>query len=309
MVVASAGSTVSGRLIPTPTADGPLDPATRAAAQAAHREAIAETLARWPVDLVHLHGIDFHTYLPPPGVPVLATLHLPLSWYPREALLPARPLTWLHAVSASQRRDAPGDVVLLPDIENGVDLPPSPPHARRGFALALGRLCPEKGFHHALDAARMAGVPLLLGGRVYRYPEHERHFRDDILPRLDRHRRFLGPVGGARKRRLLAAARCLLVPSLVAETGSLVAMEAMAHGTPVVAYPNGALADVVEDGVTGFLVRDTAGMARAIHACGRIEPEACRAAARTRFPASGMVRRYFDLYAGLVNGHGQHRVA
>lgn len=309
LVVACAGSWVAGRLIATPRVEGELDQPARAAAQAAHRRAIGATLARCPVDLVHLHGIDFHAYLPPPGVPVLATLHLPLPWYPPDALRPSRPLTWLHGVSAAQRRHAPAGIDLLPDIANGVDVPSPWPRARRGFALALGRICPEKGFHHALDAAQAAGVPLLLGGKVYRYAEHERHFQDEIRPRLDRQRRFLGPVTGSRKRRLLAAARCLLVPSLVAETGSLVAMEALAHGTPVVAFPNGALADVVEDGITGFLVRDVAEMAAAIHACGRIDPEACRAAARTRFSADAMVARYLDLYAELAQGRGRHRVA
>jgi glycosyltransferase involved in cell wall biosynthesis len=301
LVVACEGSKVMGTLVPTPRRDGPLDDAARTAAHAAHRRAIAAALQRWPVDLVHLHGIDFHAYQPPPGVPVLATLHLPLAWYPNEALRPARPDTWLHAVSAAQRLAGPSDLDLLPDIPNGVEVEAlAARHARRGFALSLGRICPEKGFHLALDAARRAGVGLLLGGEVFRYKAHERYFRDDILPRLDRWRRFLGPVGLARKRRLLHAARCLLVPSLVAETGSLVAMEALACGTPVIAFPNGALAEVVEHGVTGFLVRDEHEMADAIHAAGTIGPEACREAAQTRFSAERMVERYLALYRRLA---------
>lgn len=307
-VVACAGSTVRGTLLATPPQPGPLDEAARRAAHAAHRDVIGDALARWPVDLVHLHGVDFHAYLPPPGVPVLATLHLPLAWYPDGALRPQRPDTWLHAVSAAQRRAGPCDLHLLPDIPNGVDLPNAPaPHARRRFALALGRICPEKGFHLALEAAGRAQTSLLLGGSVFPYETHERHFRDEILPRLDRRRRFLGPVGLARKRRLLAAARCLLVPSLVAETGSLVAMEALASGTPVIAFPNGALADVVEHGRTGFLVRDVGEMAEAIGMADRIDPEACREAARRRFPAERMVNRYLALYHELTGGHGRQR--
>jgi glycosyltransferase involved in cell wall biosynthesis len=166
----------------------------------------------------------------------------------------------------------------------------------------LGRICPEKGFHIGLDAARRAGVGLLLGGQVYPYEAHERHFRDEILPRLDRHRRFLGPLGFARKRRLLTAARCLLVPSLVAETGSLVAMEALACGTPVIAFPNGALAEVVEHGVTGFLVRDETEMVDAIRQACRIDPEACRQAARERFSATRTVERYLLTYERLAAG-------
>lgn len=301
LVTAAEGSIVAGTLLPTPLPDGPLDEAARARAHAAHRRAIRDALARWPVDLVHLHGVDFHAYLPPTGVPALATLHLPLAWYPPEALRPTRPDTWLHPVSAAQRRAGPPDLPLLPAIGNGVDVDRlRARHARRRFALALGRVCPEKGFHLALDAARRAGVPLLLGGTVYRYAAHERHFRDEIVPRLDRERRFLGPVGFARKRRILTAARCLLVPSLVEETGSLVAMEALACGTPVVAFPRGALADVVEHGVTGYLVEDERGMADAIHAADRIDPEACRDAARYRFSAARMAERYLNLYGDLA---------
>lgn len=301
LVVACAGSRVAGTLIATPQRGGPLDEAAKAAAQAAHREAIATALARWPVDLVHLHGIDFHAYLPPPGVPALVTLHLPLAWYPPEALRPRRPDTWLHAVSAAQRRGAPPDLKLLPDIPNGVPVSAlAARHARRGFALMLGRICPEKGFHIGFDAAKRAGVPALLGGQAYRYEAHERYFRAEILPRLDRRRRFLGPLGFPRKRRLLTAGRCLLVPSLVAETGSLVAMEALACGTPVIAFPNGALAEVVEHGLTGFLVRDEREMAEAIREAGRIDPEACRRAARERFSAERTVERYLATYEAIL---------
>lgn len=304
LVIACEGSRVRGTLLPVPRVEGSIDDAARAGAHAAHQRAIADALERWPVDLVHLHGIDFHAYLPPPGVPALATLHLPLGWYPPEALRPTRPDTHLHCVSAAQRRAGPPGLDLLPDIPNGVDVEAlgAVRPARRGFVLAMGRVCPEKGFHLALDAAGLAGVPMLLAGQIYAYAAHEAYFRDEIRPRLDARRRFLGPVGFARKRRLLASARCLLVPSLCEETGSLVAMEALACGTPVVAFPNGALAEVVEHGRTGFLVRDEREMADAIGRVGSIDPEACRAAARARFPVARSVELYLAAYAGLAAG-------
>ena len=301
IVVAPKGSRVRGTLVPLPPTSGVLDDAARDAAQAACRRAIADVLQRQSVDLVHLHGIDFASYLPAPGPPVLVTLHLPLTWYSPHALRPERPNTWLHCVSASQWADAPADLRLLPTVSNGVDSDAlAARHANRGFVLGLGRICPEKGFHIALDAAKAAGLPMLLGGQIFRYAEHEAYFAEQIVPRLDARRRFIGLVGFARKRRLLSAARCVAVPSLVAETGSLVAMEALACGTPVVAIPNGALADLIEDGVTGFLVRDVREMAKAMLAAGDLDPEACRASARSRFSAQRTVDRYLSLYRELT---------
>lgn len=301
LVVAAAGSTVAGTLLPLPAATAPPDGQARTQVHDAVRRIVCRALDEHPVDLVHLHGIDFDTCLPPAGVPALVTLHLPLDWYPAAALRPARPDTHLHGVSASQHRTAPPGVRLLPPVANGVPVERLAIRvAKRRFAVALGRICPEKGFPHALDAARLAGMEGLLAGRIFPYADHERHFREEIQPRLDRRRRFLGPVGFGRKRWLLGAARCLLAPSLVPETSSLVAMEALAAGTPVVAFPAGALAEIVEPGVTGFLVGDAAEMADAIADCARLDPEACRAQALARHRQDAMVARYLDLYEELV---------
>jgi glycosyltransferase involved in cell wall biosynthesis len=260
-------------------------------------------LRRWPIDVIHMHGVDFHAYLPPPGPPVLVTLHLPPDWYPPEVFRPTRANTFLHCVSASQRACCPDGASLLPDVPNGVALEAlQARHAKRRFALALGRICPEKNCHVALDAARRADFPMLLAGETFRYEAHEAYFAHAIAPRLDRTRRFIGPIGLARKRRLLTAARCLLVPTLAPETSSLVAMEALACGTPVIAFPSGALPDIVEHGRTGFLVRDEQEMAEAIHAAAKIEPEVCREAARERFSLERTLEDYFALYRQLASG-------
>jgi glycosyltransferase involved in cell wall biosynthesis len=301
IVVACAGSSPAGTLIATPRAPGPITDSVRARAHAEHRHAIDDALHRWPVDLVHMHGIDFDAYLPPPGPPVLVTLHLPPEWYPPTIFRPERPSTFLHCVSAAQRTRCPSGAMLLPDVPNGVAFDdPAARHARRRFALALGRICPEKGFHIALDAAKRAGVPLLLAGQTFPYEAHETYFAREIAPRLGGGRRFIGPIGLVRKRRLLSAAQCLLLPSLAPETSSLVAMEALACGTPVIAFPSGALPEIVEHGRTGFIVADEQEMAEAIHAAARIEPGVCRAAARERFSLERTIERYFALYRDLA---------
>jgi glycosyltransferase involved in cell wall biosynthesis len=301
IVVACAGSSPAGTLVATPRVTGPITDPARARAHAKHRRAIADALGRWPVDLVHLHGLDFHAYLPPPGPPVLVTLHLPPEWYPPEIFHLERASTFLHCVSAAQRARCPSGARLLPDVPNGVGLDDlAARHARRRFALTLGRICPEKGFHIALDAAKRAGVPLLLAGQTFPYEAHETYFAREIAPRLDAGRRFIGPIGLVRKRRLLSAARCLLLPSLAPETSSLVAMEALACGTPVIAFPSGALPEIVEHGRTGFIVADEQEMAEAIHAAATIEPDVCRATARERFSLERTVERYFALYHDLL---------
>jgi glycosyltransferase involved in cell wall biosynthesis len=234
-------------------------------------------------------------------VPALATLHLPPTWYPQQIFSLARPRTYLHGVSRAEERLCPAGARLLPAIENGV--PVDLFDARRVkqcFALALGRICPEKGFHVALDAAKRARVPLVLAGALFGYPAHEDYFRREIAPALDNMRRFVGAAGFALKRRLLGAARCLLAPSLAPETSSLVAMEALAAGTPVIAFPAGALAEIVEHGRTGFVVRDAREMADAIAAAGSLDPEACRAAARRRFSAKRMTDEYLACYTAIA---------
>lgn len=300
VVVAREGSVCQGALIPVPAFET-IDENVREAGHRQVREAIAEALARFPVDLIHFHGLDFADYLPEDGPPALATLHLPVHLYPPEALFPHRPRTWLHCVSESQRRDCPPGAPLLSAVPNGVDLTVLRPASRkRRFALCLGRICREKGYHEALDAAREAGVPIVLAGEVFPYADHQRYFREEIEPRLGHGARFLGPLGLRRKRRLLAAARCLVVPSRIAETSSLVAMEALACATPVVAFPAGALPEIVEHGRTGLLVSDIHEMARALREAERIDPAECRREAERRFSSAIMISRYFDLYRRLA---------
>jgi glycosyltransferase involved in cell wall biosynthesis len=302
VVVAAKGSTPAGELLAVPQPDDQIDAQGWAKVHESVRRLIREALSDAHPDVVHLHGIDFSNYVPTGGPPVLVTLHLPLAWYPAEALCaPARGV-WLVPVSRDQARRATAGAKLALPIENGVEVDAFPACRKRRFAVALGRICPEKGFHLALDAARRARMPLILAGAVFPYPEHRRYFEEEIRPRLDHQRRWIGPVGGAAKRRLLASARCLLAPSLAPETSSLVAREALAAGTPVVALRTGALAETVEPGRTGVLVDDPDGLAEGIIRAGQLDPEECRDAARARFPARRMVARYFEIYERLANG-------
>jgi glycosyltransferase involved in cell wall biosynthesis len=291
LVLACPGSRVRGRLCPTPPLPAAIDDCGRQAAWAVLRRRLAELVEAESVDVVHMHGLDFAQYLPA-GVPTVVTLHLPLSFYRRSPL--ELPGVKLVCVSRSQRALGGPAWGEVPVVDNGVALGCALRRKRR-FALALGRICPEKALHDAVEAARLADLPLGIGGRAFPYPAHHDYLASQLGPRLDGRRRLLGVVAGARKERLLASAQCLVVPSVVEETSSLVAMEALAAGTPVVARRIGALPELIEHGRTGFLVRDVGEMAGAIDACASLDPRHCQEAA-ARFDIRAMVARYLAIY-------------
>jgi glycosyltransferase involved in cell wall biosynthesis len=301
IVIAAEGSKIAGKLIASPKSSKQLDDSIREWARQIHRRLIQETLAKYAVDLVHMHSLDFHNYVPVSDIPVLATLHLPPDWYPGRVFRLKRRGFRMNCVSWSQHRCCPRSSHLLEPIPNGVDVDLlEGKAAKRGFALAMGRICPEKGFHLAVDAAHRAGVELLLAGQVFPYESHLLYFKNQIQPRLDGLRRFVGPLGFSRKKRLLAQAKCLIIPSLVAETSSLVAMESLACGTPVIALRSGALPEIVEHGRTGFVVSDVRGIARALLKVERVDPDDCRTAAQVRFSAHSMADKYLGVYEQLI---------
>ncbi|HKN32751.1 MAG TPA: glycosyltransferase family 4 protein [Terriglobales bacterium] len=307
LVIAQAGSHCRGTLRPVKAPGFRLDEDVHALACIHYRDAIKRALTHFPVDVVHLHGLDFMDYLPEPGPPVVVTLHLPVAFYPSQAFQLSRLDTHLVCVSESQASTCPPGTKIWGVIRNGVRLDQYQPARVKGnYVFALGRICPEKGFDIALDAATECGIPLVLAGTVFGYASHQRYFEDVIRPRLAAEHRFIGAVGPKAKRELLAGARCVVVPSLVEETSSLVAMEAMACGTPVVASKRGALRELVEHGCTGFLVDSRSEMAAAMEAAGSLSSTVCREYAEKHFSCEEMVRQYLSLYSRVAGSFAVH---
>ena len=321
-VIAGEGSQCVGTLYPVQTdVCESFEPAyreiSRQRIQEGTQAVLDRVVERNRIDLIHMHGFDFHRYRLPAGIPILVTLHMPLDWYPGEIWQRARGQLQLQCVSQTQQRGRPEGVSVLPVVENGVSaaLPASEelegPSGVSGllgrgrFALTLGRICPEKNAHQALEAGTLAGMPVLLGGQVFPYPEHQQYFAERIEPLLRegaemRGHRFLGPLRVKQKSHFLRRACCLLHPTLAPETSSLVAMEALAHGTPVIAYRSGALPEIVDEGRTGFLVSHVEEMAAAIAEVHTLSRELCRSTAARRFALQHMVDGYLQLYARLL---------
>ncbi|HEX5236242.1 MAG TPA: glycosyltransferase [Silvibacterium sp.] len=306
LVAACEGSQPAGELfsVRLPSHDV-LSESDRSRCRSQFQAAIDRAIASRPIDLIHMHGLDFGEYKLPPQIPVLVTLHLPIAWYGKEVW--HKPAVNLHfcCVSEAQRQSFNTDLRSVTVVENGVQIPPSSCKTpKKNFALTIGRICPEKNAHAALEAGTLAGTQVLIGGQVFPYREHRQYFEEKIQPLLWRSpvavgHKFLGPLAAHQKQDLLPRAKCLLHPTLAPETSSLVAMEAMAAGTPVIAYRSGALREIVDDGITGFLVENVKEMAEAIRQVHTISPENCRAAAKARFSKDRMVGQYFALYESL----------
>jgi glycosyltransferase involved in cell wall biosynthesis len=313
-VIACEGSDPAGELFPVPQPQCRyLDAAGKQWCHSQVQRTITQVLASHRVDLVHLHGLNFYEYRLPAEIPVVVTLHLPLAWYPPHAFEAPRSGWNFVCVSESQRRSYPLELLSPRLIENGVPIPSSDFVPKQPFALTLARICPEKNVHEALQAGTLADTPVYIGGQVFPYLEHERYFAEKIEPLLKSsspaEHIFLGALPPQRKQELLAKARCLLHPTLAPETSSLVAMEAMAAGTPVIAYRSGALPEIVQDGVTGFLVNDVREMAEAIRRVHTLSPAACRAYAESRFSVQHMTRRYLALYEERIRQRQQRLYA
>jgi glycosyltransferase involved in cell wall biosynthesis len=170
-----------------------------------------------------------------------------------------------------------------------------------GYLLFLGRISPEKGPERAISIAKRVGMPLKIAAKVDQ--ADAQYFREEIQPLLDHPLvEFLGEVGGEPKARLLGGARALLFPVAWPEPFGLVMIEAMACGTPVIAYRYGSVPEVVEDGVSGFVVEGEDGAVGAVRRLGQIDRRRVRALFELRFSATAMARRYLALYgrAGYV---------
>jgi glycosyltransferase involved in cell wall biosynthesis len=212
----------------------------------------------------------------------------------------------LVAISEAQRAAAPDH------LREEIAVVPNPleveewPFAERanGYVLWIARMNDDKGPQRAIAAARAADAPLVLAGPVP--PGQEEFFAREVEPHIDGDAVvYEGEVGDEDKRRLYTGAQALLMPIRWAEPFGMVMVEAMACGTPVIAFPEGAAPEVVVEGETGFLVDDEAAMGRAIGRVGEIDRERCRESVRERFDLATVVAGYEHVYERVARRGGR----
>ncbi|WP_165550019.1 glycosyltransferase family 4 protein [Kribbella speibonae] len=220
----------------------------------------------------------------------------------------ARRATRFVAISHRMRTLLP-ELSFAGTVHNGIDVDGFPFGAdKQDYVLFLGRIIPEKGVDLAIEAARTAGVPLVIAGQLL--DRHRKFFEQKVAPALDGDQvSWYGPASRTQAKQLLRDARALLMPYRWEEPFGKVLVEAQACGTPVVSVPWGAVPEVVADGITGFLRATAEEMAAAIGQVDRISPTACRERAVTRFSRGRMAADYVHLYEKLLvdAGRGSRR--
>jgi glycosyltransferase involved in cell wall biosynthesis len=175
-------------------------------------------------------------------------------------------------------------------------------HAERGrYLVYLGRMSPEKRVDRAIEIAAMAGWPLKIAAKIY--PEERHYFDETLQPLIERSPlvEFIGEIGHADRDTLLGRAAALLFPIEWSEPFGLVMIEAMACGTPVIAWRRGSVPEVVDDGVTGYIVDSVDQGADAVGRIDRLARSDCRATFERRFDAARMARDYVALYQQVMS--------
>ena len=237
-------------------------------------------------------------------VPVLTTFHARLDLpglYEAVLAFGSAPLV---AISRSQRRWHP-NANWVATIPHGLPLRSMPFGAEPGPYLAVvGRATPEKGIAEAIEVASASDIPLRIAAKALNPSEQsylDRHIRPALGPAVE----YLGEVGPDERDPLLAGARATLMLGAWPEPFGLVAIESLATGTPVIARRAGALAEIIEHGVDGFLVDDLSEAKLAVSLVGDLDRARIRERALTRFNAERMVSAYERVYLDLVEGTGR----
>jgi glycosyltransferase involved in cell wall biosynthesis len=207
----------------------------------------------------------------------------------------------LVSISDSQRHPIPW-ANWRATVHHGLPRNLHQPGPGRGDYLAfLGRISPEKRLDRAIDIARQAGMRLRVAAKIY--PEERDYFTRIIEPLLEKSRswvEFVGEVGGAKKDDFVGNATALLFPIDWPEPFGLVMIESLACGTPVIAWRNGAVPEVIEDGVSGFVVDNIEDAVNAVRRIDSISRSACRNAFEQRFDVARMARDYLQVYGDIA---------
>jgi glycosyltransferase involved in cell wall biosynthesis len=251
-------------------------------------------------DVLHFH-IDYLHFplLRYVATPSVTTLHGRLDVPDLVPLYRTFPDAPVISISLAQREPLPW-LNWLANIYHGLQHQDIVPSFGPGKYLAfLGRISPEKGLDHAIEIAKRADMELKVAAKVD--SADEEYFRDEIEPLLEHaHVEFIGEIAESDKDEFLGNAAAVVFPIDWPEPFGLVMIEAMARGTPVVAYRRGSVAEVIDEGISGFVVDDIGPAVDALQAAMRLPRAGVRAAFDRRFTAARMARDYVAVYERMI---------
>lgn len=254
-----------------------------------------------PFDLIHDHsGFTALAMADRVGAPVVHTLHGQFDHRTNHFYQRHGHKARLIAVSRSQAQSAPPGVLVADVVPNPIAMDRWPLRTeKQDYLLWVGRMHPSKGAHRAIEAARLAGRRLMLAGPIQ--PGQERYYEEQVQPHIDgRAVRYLGEVGGRAKQELFANAAGFLMPVRWREPFGMVMIEALACGTPVIAFPEGAASEIVLDHENGFMATNEIEMARAVDRLGSIDPARCRASVAERYDIRVIAGSYERVYREAI---------
>lgn len=250
------------------------------------------------VDVIHDHTLAGPLYPHRPSVPVVTTIHGPLTPPAADVYRAIGRTASIIAISRDQVRHAP-EVPVARVIHHGLDLSAVPAGAGQGgYVCFVGRMCPDKGVTEAIAIARKAGFPLRIAAKMHEL-EELRYFREVVEPLLGPNEEFMGEIGDAEKYALMGGAFAFLNPIQWSEPFGLVMIEALATGTPVVGTPIGSAPEVVEHGSTGYLA-SLAELPALLPRAAALSRAACRASVEERFSSERMVADHLDLFTQIL---------
>jgi glycosyltransferase involved in cell wall biosynthesis len=250
-----------------------------------------------PFNIVHDHcGFGALAMADRLDTPIVHTLHGPFDEEAAAFYREHGSKATIVAISRAQLADAPPALQDATVVHNPLNFDEwTLSTAPSDHVLWMGRMAPVKGPHRAIAAARAADVPLVLAGPVQ--PGQEEFFAREVEPAVDGDRvRYVGELGAEEKMKAYGDARALLMPIRWAEPFGLVMTEAMACGTPVIAFAEGSAPEVVTDGANGWIVDDEHAMAAAIGRVDEIDRASCREHAEHAFGLEPALDGYEDVY-------------
>jgi glycosyltransferase involved in cell wall biosynthesis len=255
-------------------------------------------------DVIHFHGDYLHfPMLRRHPCASLTTLHGRLHVPDLQPLFSEYAEVPLVSISDEQRRPIPW-ANWQATVHHGL---PRDLHTfgdgAGGYLAFLGRTSPEKRLDRAIEIARRSGRKLKVAAKIY--PEERAYFAQTIEPLLEESRsfvEFIGEVGGREKDEFLGNAYAFLFPIDWPEPFGLVMIEAMACGTPVIAWRHGSVPEVVADGETGFVVDSIEDAVEAVGKVAGLSRRDCRAAFEHRFDVTRLAQDYLDVYRRLMRG-------